>query len=213
MSAITHHLTPELLMAYAAGTLPEAFSLIVATHISMCDECRAALGAYEEIGGEVLDGVGSADMAQGSFDAVMTRLDTVPEADQIRPHMPNDFPNPLVEYVRSPAHVAWRKLGGGVKQAILPTSRNATARLLYIPGGVAVPDHGHRGTELTLVLSGAFQDEEGRYGPGDIEIANEELDHSPIAEPGAPCICLAATDAPLRFHALMPRILQPFFRI
>jgi putative transcriptional regulator len=101
----------------------------------------------------------------------------------------------------------------GVKQAVLRTSPDASARLLYIPAGAAVPDHGHRGTELTLVLQGAFVDEVDRFGPGDIEIANEDLDHTPVADIGADCICLAATDAPLRFRSLIPRIAQPFLRI
>ncbi|MBE0552073.1 MAG: cupin domain-containing protein, partial [Rhodobacteraceae bacterium] len=109
--------------------------------------------------------------------------------------------------------VRWKPLGMGVRQAILPTARGASARLLYIPGGQAVPDHGHRGTELTLVLQGAFRDEVDRFGPGDLEIATDELEHTPVAEAGAPCICLAATDAPLRFRGLMPRLLQPLFRI
>jgi len=87
------------------------------------------------------------------------------------------------------------------------------ARLLYIPAGQSVPDHGHRGTELTLVLQGAFRDEADRFGPGDIEIADESLKHTPVAEAGADCICLAATDAPLRFTGLIPRLVQPFFRI
>ena len=46
--SIKHHLTEQLLMGYAAGTLPEAFNLVVASHISMCDDCRAALAAYDE---------------------------------------------------------------------------------------------------------------------------------------------------------------------
>ncbi len=101
----------------------------------------------------------------------------------------------------------------GVRQAILPTSKEASARLLFIPAGQAVPDHGHRGTELTLVLQGAFSDSTDRFGPGDLEIANEDLEHTPVAEAGADCICLAATDAPLRFTSLIPRLVQPFFRI
>jgi len=101
----------------------------------------------------------------------------------------------------------------GVRQAILPTSKAATARLLHIPAGAAVPDHGHRGTELTLVLQGAFVDQVSRFGPGAIEIVNEDLNHTPVADIGADCICLAATDAPLRFRALMPRLAQPFLRI
>jgi len=79
--------------------------------------------------------------------------------------------------------------------------------------GIAVPDHGHRGTELTLVLQGAFTDSTDHFGPGDIEIADEDLDHTPIADDGMDCICLAATDAPLRFRSLMPRLAQPFLRI
>ncbi len=88
-----------------------------------------------------------------------------------------------------------------------------SARLLYIPPGQGVPDHGHNGLELTLVLQGSFTDETGSFGTGDLEIADQTLDHTPVAGPDAPCICLAATDAPLRFRAFMPRLLQPLFRI
>jgi putative transcriptional regulator len=35
----------------------------------------------------------------------------------------------------------------------------------------------------------------------------------PVAETGPDCICLAATDAPLRFNRMFPRLLQPLFRI
>ena len=38
MNEIRHHLTDALLMSYSAGTLPEAFSLVVVTHVSLCDE-------------------------------------------------------------------------------------------------------------------------------------------------------------------------------
>ena len=59
---IRHHLSDPLLIAYAAGNLPEAFGLVVATHVSLCDECRARLGAYEALGGAVLDEADSADV-------------------------------------------------------------------------------------------------------------------------------------------------------
>ena len=100
-----------------------------------------------------------------------------------------------------------------MNHAVLKTSAKATVRLLQIPAGAAMPDHGHCGTELTLVLKGAFRDDDGHFGRGDIEIANEDLHHTPIAEDGEDCICLAATDAPLRFRGLIPRIVQPFVGI
>jgi putative transcriptional regulator len=208
---IRHHLTDRLLMSYAAGALPEAFSLLVATHVSLCDECRARLASYDALGGAVLDSDAVA-MADGSLDAVMARLDA-PEVSHItRPR--GLLPEPLQGYIGTDLlSVNWRSLGMGVRQAILPTSRAASARLLYIPAGQAVPDHGHRGTELTLVLQGAFRDATDRFGPGDVEIADQDMQHTPVAEAGLPCICLAATDARLRFTSLIPRLLQPIFRI
>ena len=55
MTQIKHHLTDQLMMGYAAGALPEAFNLVVATHLSMCDSCRAAAQAYDAIGGAILE--------------------------------------------------------------------------------------------------------------------------------------------------------------
>jgi len=211
---IKHHLTDALLMAYSAGNLPEAFSLTVATHISMCDECRARLGAFDAMGGAMVERCETADMSVGSLEATMQRIRAAGAPPATAPRRKNGLPQPLQDYIGGDLDaVKWRSVGMGVKQAILPTSRAATARLLFIPAGAAVPDHGHRGTELTLVLQGAFVDEVDRFGPGDIEVANEDLNHTPVADIGADCICLAATDAPLRFRGLIPRLAQPFLRI
>ena len=215
MPDINHHLTEALLMAYAAGALPEAFNLTVATHISLCDECRARLGAFESVGGAVLEQADEVPMAEDSLAATMARIRSgAPVATAPAPRASGIFPAPLRDYIGGDLEdVRWRSVGMGVRQAILPTSVEATARLLYIPAGAAVPDHGHRGTELTLVLHGAFVDETERFARGDIEVANEDLHHMPVADIGEDCICLAATDAPLRFRGLIPRIAQPFLRI
>jgi len=213
---IRHHLNDALLMAYSAGQLPEAFNLAVATHVSLCDECRARLESFDAVGGVLLDECDESVLAEDSFAATMARVKSgAPQHREASPAPAGGvFPGPLRDYVGGDADaVRWRSVGGGVRQAILPTDRGATARLLYIPGGVAVPDHGHRGTELTLVLQGAFRDAVDRFARGDIEIATEDLEHTPIAEHGDPCICLAVTDAPLRFTSMVPRILQPFLRI
>lgn len=213
---IHHHLSDRLLLAHAAGELPEAFGLVVATHVSMCDECRVRLEALEAVGGAMLDRCGSVDMGADSLDACFARIAKLPPVPRAvaAPRKRALFPAPLRDYVGGDLDaVKWRPLGMGVRQAILPTDRGASARLLYIPAGQAVPDHGHRGIELTLVLQGAFRDEAERFGPGDVEIATEAMKHTPVAEAGADCICLAATDAPLRFAGLIPRLAQPFLRI
>lgn len=209
---IKHHLSDQLLMGYAAGNLPEAFSLVVATHVSLCDECRAWLETFETVGGAVL-AAETAEMSEASLEACLARLGQPETAPKPAPRR-GLFPSPLAGYVGGDLEkVRWKPLGMGVRQAILPTAKGATARLLYVPAGQSVPDHGHRGLELTLVLQGAFRDEKARFGPGDVEVADERDEHTPIAEAGADCICLAATDAPLRFKGLVSRLLQPIFRI
>lgn len=212
---IRHHLSDQLLMAYAAGRLPEAFSLVVATHLSLCDDCRTLAATYDTVGGAVLEAGGEVALGEEALAQVLARIDGLPQAARAEPpSRVGIFPAPLADYVGGDlAAVRWRRVGGGVRQAILPTGKEATARLLYIPAGTAVPDHGHRGMELTLVLQGAFADETDRFGPGDVEIADEQVEHTPVALAGQDCICLAATDAPLRFRSLIPRLAQPFLRI
>jgi putative transcriptional regulator len=212
---IRHHLSDQLLMAYAAGQLPEAFNLVVATHLSLCDECRARSYAFDAVGGALVDEAEAMEMSDDSLALMLERIETLPQATQRAPlRAAGVLPAPLVDYIGGGLEaVKWRPIGMGVKQAILPTGPDASARLLYIPAGVAVPDHGHRGMELTLVLQGAFADSTARYARGDIEIADEALEHTPVAEAGMDCICLAATDAPLRFKTMLPRIAQSVFRI
>ena len=216
MSTINHHLTDALLMSYAAGTLDEGFSLVAATHISLCDECRVRLESFEVVGGALVDGCDAVAMSEDALDATFALIDVQPkEKAPVRTARPsNVFPLPLQDYVGGDLdEVRWRSLGGGVKQAVLKTQGSGKVRLLSIPGGTAMPDHGHRGLELTMVLKGAFEDEDGRFSRGDVEVANEDIHHTPIAVAGEDCICLAATDAPLRFKGLVPRIAQPFLGI
>ena len=76
-----------------------------------------------------------------------------------------------------------------------------------------MPDHSHKGLEMTMVLQGAFSDEIDHFYRGDVEIADDNLTHKPKAETGELCICLAATQAPLVFNSWLPKLLQPFIRI
>lgn len=211
---ITHHLTEDLLADYATGVLDEAFALAVATHVSLCDECRAQLAAFEALSGAVLDAADAVAMDEDSLEAVFARIDGAAQAAAPRRRSPGVLPAPLQDYVGGDlAAIRWRPIGLGVQQAILRTGGQARARLLYIPAGVAVPDHGHNGRELTLVLQGAFRDEDGRFARGDVECADEAVEHTPVAEAGEDCICLAVTDAPLKFRRLIHKVAQPFLRI
>lgn len=209
---ISHHLPTEIIAAYAAGGLSPAFALVVAGHVSVCDDCRADLAAHETVGGVVLEDQPDAALAPGLKAAVLSMLDDPmpPEPAPIRRN--GVYPAPIMAALhgRLPK---WRALGGGVKQCVIGGAGGAVSRLLFIPPGQAVPNHGHNGLELTLVLQGGFSDTTGHYDVGDVEVADADLDHVPTADQGPPCIVLAATDAPLRFHTFLPRLLQPIFGI
>ena len=211
---IKHHISDSLLMAYSAGQLPEAFNLVVATHLSMCDECRVALGAFDAVGGALVEGGDEAAVSDAALEATLAMIAAQKPVADARARKAGVFPAPLADYVGGDLDaVKWRSLGMGIRQAILPTAKGASVRLLHIPAGQAMPDHGHRGMELTLVLQGAFSDGVGRYNRGDVDVETEKTQHTPVAEAGLPCICLSATDAPLRFTGFIPRILQPLFKI
>ncbi|WP_278923374.1 MULTISPECIES: ChrR family anti-sigma-E factor [Pseudophaeobacter] len=211
MTAITHHIPDHLLASYAAGTLPHAFALVVASHISMCNDCRAAVAAHQAVGGAILEATSASPLSSGLRASVLAQLDAPARAEPIYDRS-GIYPGPVVAALQG-QQPKWKALGMGVRQTILTADAESNARLLFIPAGQAVPDHSHNGLELTMVLQGSFSDSTGRFGIGDVEIGDEDLDHTPTADPGDPCICLAATDAPLRFKALIPRLLQPLFRI
>ena len=181
----------------------------------MCDDCRAALESYEAVGGALLDVSDPEEMGDDSFESVMALIESQPtQTTQISERVASDVPSALSDYIGGSLHdIKWRPIGLGVKQSLLKTSGNSTARLLYIPAGTAVPHHSHNGNELTLVLKGAFEDEVARFGPGDVEMADEDLDHQPIAVEGEDCICLAVTDAPLKFQTFVHKLVQPFLKI
>jgi len=89
----------------------------------------------------------------------------------------------------------------------------AQARLLRFQCGMTVPAHSHGGRELTLVLSGSLCDRDAIFQRGDIAETDEQTEHQPYAGEGQECICLAVTDAPLRFKGVFARLLQPLFGI
>ena len=213
MTKIAHHIPDEILVAYAAGTLPQAHAVVVAAHVSLCDSCRAALAAHQAVGGAILETGAGAAISDGLRARVLDMLDAPAPPDPAPPRRNGIYPGPVAALLGPDGKAPWRKLGFGVKQAILSDTPEGSLRLLYIPAGRAMPEHGHDGLEMTLVLQGSFSDAEGRFGPGDVEIGHDALEHTPVADAGPDCICVVATDAPLRFKSLVPRLLQPMLRI
>ena len=215
MTTIRHHISDELLLGYSAGVLPGPFDLVVASHLSLNPAARDRLASFDVIGGEVLDRTDPDPVADVSLADTMQRIRAQADRRGDAATAPDGvFPSSLRAAVGGDRDaVAWRPVAMGIRQAILHTDEEASVRLLHIPAGQAMPQHSHAGTELTLVLCGAYSDEAGTFRRGDLDEADDDTDHSPVAEPGADCICLTATEAPLRFHRILPRLAQRFYKI
>ena len=203
-----------MMMAYASGNLPEAFSIAVAAHISMCDECRISMESYNAVGGALLERQNNVRISPEAWQKTLNKISENVSTEEDSKPAKTDLPTPLPDYIgESLDAIDWQPIGMGVKQSILSTSKEATARLLYIPPGTAMPDHSHSGVEVTLVLRGAFADETEYFAKGDVEIADGSTNHTPVAADGSPCICLAVTEAPLKFRRFFHRVIQPLMRI
>lgn len=211
-----HHIGDDLLLAYAAGNLAEGWSLAVATHLSLCAECRERLAVAEAAGGQLLETLDRETVAPDSWAAIRSRLGT-PDAPVVT-RRSNDtaiLPKPLRDYVGGDVDaIRWQRLGKGAAQLRLKTGdRETQVRLLKIPAGKPVPEHSHSGREITVVLSGAFHDGTTLFARGDVEEADDDIQHIPTATPDADCICLAVTEAPLRFRSWIVRAIQPILGI
>jgi putative transcriptional regulator len=216
---ITHHPDPATLMSFAAGTLGEALSAVVASHADWCTSCRRELSRLETVGGAIVGEAEPSPVSDHALDAVLARLGADEPPGPVRRRPPQsspDTPAPLARIIGGPvSDVDWRWLSPGVETAKLPVSKDGAGdlRLFRIAAGQAMPEHGHGGSELTLVLTGAYRDKLGRFGPGDIADVDGDIEHQPVVEEGAACICLVASERKVRFKGIVERLLQPLIGI
>ncbi|WDR06035.1 ChrR family anti-sigma-E factor [Devosia rhodophyticola] len=208
---ISHHPDMSTLMAFSAGTLDEPYAAVIATHLAMSSGGRAIARRLDLIGGALLNEEQDAELTPGALDRLLAATDRTQQPDEARPE--TDVPLPLAHYLPDGLTGAkWKWSGPGVAICDLPSSADTSRlMLLRVAAGRPVPEHGHGGHELTLILTGAYRDRFGVFGPGDIADHDEDVEHQPIAEMGADCICLVAVDAPLTFKSRLIRTLQPLF--
>lgn len=211
-----HHPSNDILMAYAAGSLPQPFALAVATHLALCPACRVDVRHHEDLGGVLLDDLVPADIAAESKDRLMARLDgPVDETVEKPSSNAGDplLPEPLRSLVGRPLDRCFWRFAGAFSYVNLPSPRGFRVRLLKIRAGQGVPHHTHDGTEMALVLDGGFKDGDRQFLRGDVAEADDTVDHRQIADPGEPCLCLAVTEGRLHLTGPLGRLADPFLRL
>jgi putative transcriptional regulator len=215
-----HHLDTATLIGYSAGALPTAFAVVVSAHLSICRTCREQLRDADLIGGQLMKQQEGAPLSASTRDSLLARLRATETAPARMPttahpaHDPDLLPAALHPYFGDRySTLRWRMIGPGVHHIRAHDVADSHLMLLRTAPGRSVPMHSHGGNELTMILQGSYDDSLGHFAPGDVADLDVDVEHQPITAPGVPCICLAATDAPLRFSGWLARTLQPLFKL
>ena len=205
-----YHPTEEMLLAYATGAQNAATSLLVACHLTYCPQCRKSTAFFDAVGGALLEQGMPSEIEDSDGVLVRVRVPAPPAGATAHAELVDDdmiLPRPLRLLTGcAAANLPWRRIITGISEVPLDFGGGAQARLMRIQPDHGIPRHTHEGTEATLVLDGAFSDAAGHYECGDVALADGTVDHRPIADPGPACICLAVTDAPLRFTGILGRV-------
>lgn len=217
----------HLMLDYASGALDEGMALVMASYVSLSPYAYKQLRYLESIGGALLShGCHPERMKDESLAQCLSLLDesegaAEPETADAPPPVP-DFPEsgkipaPVLRHMA--AHSAkppkWQKTLRGIEIMDVPLSKTSgnNVRLMKIAPGIETPEHTHHGMELTLVLDGAFTDETGAFEAGDIIVHDDDIHHQPVTCPELGCLCVVATDAPIRFTRGWLKLLNPFMK-
>ncbi len=188
-----------LFSRYVAGSLPEPARVLVAAHLSLKPEQNHIVSMLENLAGDALNEV--EPHQTGSRETQLAAVFAAPTLAEKRISRPESgiLPSELYDFIGHDLEsIPWRTKMPGYREFSLGEIDGCEAKMLWIKAGRKMPSHTHEGSEITLVIDGAFSDAAGRYGRGDISLADDDVNHSPVAEVGRPCICFAVTDAPLR---------------
>jgi putative transcriptional regulator len=220
MNAAPHyHPDQFLLQDYAAGDVPGAIALTLSVHLEYCPRCRADARDLAGIGGELLGSLDPVPVTDDAFARLMERVESTPAP--VRPLRPaareasgDALPRALASLVPQGLDaLQWNRTGKLRSTRLAFGDREREVALQHIAAGGRVLEHGHRGSEITVVLRGRFSDADGLYQRGDFLLRGPEDVHRPVAAEDEDCLCLAVLDAPLRFNGLLGVVANPFMRI
>jgi len=207
----------DLLTEYAAGNLPLAQAACVSAHMNYCEQCQRSASQLQDLGAVMFESQQRVPVSDVQLEAVLGRLDDVPPLSYAKPETGAVGRTPaILQRLMSGdfSDLIWKKITSSLSISYLKTGDpNYEFALYHIKAGGKIPEHTHRGTEMTLVLEGGFSDADGSYDQGDFIFRQATDVHAPTALQTEDCICLAVVDAPLKFTNWKYRWMNPFLQL
>ncbi|WP_349364440.1 MAG: ChrR family anti-sigma-E factor [Roseitalea porphyridii] len=202
-----------LVSGYVAGSLPRPLHVLMDAHLELSPANRPIVAGLEGVAGDALEQLDPMELGDrdGALSAIFASR-TSAETDPVK--RCGTMPRALADFVgHSVDDIPWKTKMPGFREYDMEDVDGCHVSMFWIKPGRTVPSHTHEGMELSLIIDGAFRDERGRFGRGDISIADPSVDHRPVAEKDVPCIGFAVTDAPLRLTGSLRQRLSDILAI
>ncbi|QLE85145.1 transcriptional regulator [Shewanella sp. Scap07] len=221
---INHHPKNDILTAFVSGQLPASVSVVVASHVELCEHCQQqvelitaqqAASAFNSASDNAL--IGEAPISKSEID----ELDMIDMITALEPDTASVETAPvevavnnklltLPSALRQVGLKEWQGLGKLSRARFDLDDDEMRMSLLHIDKGGSVPTHTHKGFEVTLLLEGSFDDEMGHYSVGDFIWLDGEHTHQPVTQEG--CVCLTVSSDAIHFTQGVSQILNPIGR-
>jgi putative transcriptional regulator len=220
---IKSHPNDATLLSFVEGILPPTNALLLSAHCDMCETCLNKTRMLTESLASTIFSEGSSDAAiprefVSMFESI-THDNTLLDADcvqTVKKSIDLDgrsflLPNTLARYADKIGE--WSHLVGKIWHASVDIGGGSLAQFIFMENGGSVPEHSHKGTELTLVINGSFADGVSFYSSGDFISLDHEHTHAPTADAHEGCLVFIILDKPLHFTSGWARLINPLSHV
>ncbi len=215
------HPSENQLKAFALGTIDDAMALVVSAHCDMCEECASKVRQYEAEASEDVFDIATPSRSHHlspELESMMKNIMAQPAPTSVSETAVESeieldgryFPLPRALRSLVGRSNGWSHMVGQLWQSSVNICDSKKGHFVFLGPNAKVPEHTHKGNEITLVIDGEFKDQYGLYKEGDFIVRSGEHIHSPqtVSENG--CLIFTVVEEPLRFTSGIARLLNPF---
>lgn len=215
---IKHHPNTELLSAHVKGQLPASLSAAITMHNELCPQCARTVNNMTEEQAELsfeqstTQTKSDIDYNEIDIEQMIAAITSDDSIDLLAEDVPMTITVKGQNYKipRAIQHMPmgkWNSFGKITRARLDLNEGDVHSSLLQIAPGGSVPDHTHKGYELTLLLHGSFNDEMGTYVAGDFIMLDSEHQHKPKTTDG--CLCFTVASGAQHFTQGINKLLNP----
>lgn len=221
---IKHHPKFELIQSFVNGDLPASLSAGISIHASMCPTCQQKISLLTDQVAELNFDESATNIAHSGGDLVAEgilamnfddMINGITDSDAIDVMQPvetktisfKDKSYELPSVLNNMMLGKTAHIGKLARKRVQLDENEIHTNLLHMEPSGSVPQHTHKGFELTLLLEGSFHDEKGEYVKGDFIMLDGEHLHNPISSSG--CLCYTVANDAMHFTQGINKLLNP----